>query len=158
MVAFDHVEGVGSAEGIAHRVALLALDAVNAQDVTPDSPLARLPRSELTGRAVLELAAVGDPGALLVAERAGVILARVVSVLGSMFDPQRVVVSGSLSPGVEHVVTAAVRALPTDLDLPTPELVVSPLGNDVVAMGAVAAALEAARRHVLTWSARADLS
>ncbi|MDT0182232.1 hypothetical protein Q9S36_18815 [Microbacterium sp. ARD31] len=86
--------------------------------------------------------------------RVGLALARIVSVLGSMFDPERVVVSGAIADGVAEVVAAARRSLPTDLDLPAPELVASTLGGEVVVTGAVAAAVASARERVLdVWGA-----
>lgn len=149
MVAFDHVDGVGSAEGLAARAAGWAAEAREDGRIEAGSLLAAVPPEELDARNVLELAALGDPVAHEIAERIGAVLARIVSVLGSMFDPQRVVVSGGISAGVEEVVAAARRQLPTDLDLPAPELVVSGLGADVVVTGAIAAASAAARTRAL---------
>ncbi len=151
MVAFDHVEGVGSADGLGARVEKWAAEA--AADGDGRRTLGRVPRDELDARRVLQLAAEGDEDARQIAERVGGVLARIVSVLGSMFDPERVVVSGGVSAGVEDVVAAARRYLPTDLDLPAPELVVSRLGADVVVIGALAAASTAARERALdVWS------
>ncbi|WJM15668.1 ROK family protein [Microbacterium arborescens] len=159
MVAFDHVEGVGNAEGLGTRAVQWAREAAAGGELSPESPLSALASADLDARAVLELAARGDADALRIAERVGMTLARIVSVLGSMFDPQRVVVSGGISAGVEEVVAAARRFLPTDLDLPAPELVASDLGADVVVVGAVAGAAEAARASALdVWAARASAS
>ncbi|WP_194410828.1 ROK family protein [Microbacterium cremeum] len=149
MVAFDHVEGVGSADGLGTRAAAWALAAVAGGELSPGGALAAVPPTELDGRAVLELAAHGDADARAVVERVGGVLARIVSVLGSMFDPERVVVSGAISAGVDEVVAAARRSLPTDLDLPAPELVISRLGADVVVTGAIAAASVMARDRAL---------
>ena len=155
MVAFDHVEGVGNAEGLGVRAAEWAAQAAAGGELAPRSALATIAPADLDARTVLELAAGGDPDALRIAERVGITLARIVSVLGSMFDPQRVVVSGGISAGIAEVVAAARRFLPTDLDLPAPELVASDLGADVVVVGAVAGAVEAARAAVLdVWAAR----
>ncbi len=66
-----------------------------------------------------------------------------------MFDPERVVISGAIAAGADQIVAAARRALPTGLDLPAPELVVSRLGADVVVTGAVMAACAAARENAL---------
>lgn len=154
MVAFDHVNGVGAADGLGTRAARWAAEAIAAGDVPADSALAATPPEQLDGRHVLELAAQGDESAQVIVERVGTVLARVVSVLGSMFDPERVVVSGAISAGVDDVVAAARRSLPTDLDLPAPELVVSQLGADVVVTGAIAAAAAAARENALDiWTA-----
>jgi predicted NBD/HSP70 family sugar kinase len=155
MVAFDHVEGVGSANGLGAMAATWARAAAEGGRLSPGGVLASMSEEAIDGRAVLEAAAGGDPDARAIAERVGGVLARIVSVLGSMYDPQRVVVSGAVAAGVDDVVAAARRALPTDLHLPAPELVISPLGADVVVTGAVSAAAEAARAAALdVWAAR----
>lgn len=155
MVAFDLVEGVGAAHGLGARAAEWAAEAVARGEVSPGGPLAAVAAAELDGRRVLELAAHGDPDALRVVERVGAMLARVVSVLGSMFDPERIVVSGAVSAGVQQVVEAARAALPPGLHLPTPALEISPLGADVVVTGAIAEAGAAARARALdVWGAR----
>ena len=46
-------------------------------------------------------------------------------------------------------IAAARAALPRALDLPAPDIVASPLGADIVSIGAVAAAVDAARTHAL---------
>ena len=103
----------------------------------------------MTARAVIDLARAGDPTARLLVERAGATLARIAGVFGSLYDPERIIVSGGLAPGVEELLTVARRLLPDELDLPAPELVASSLGADVVSIGAVAAALESARDGAL---------
>lgn len=148
MIAFDHVEGVGTAYGLGHLAAMWAAEAVAAGDADPEGALARAPQRD--GRTVLELAAAGDPDALRITERISVVLARIVSVLGSMFDPSLVVVSGAVSAGVEQIASAARAALPSDLHLPAPELVVSTLGADVVVAGALAGASDLARANLLS--------
>ncbi|WP_292862048.1 ROK family transcriptional regulator [Microbacterium sp.] len=147
MVAFDHVEGVGSAYGLGYVATQWAQEAIDAGEADPRGALARAER--LDGRVVLALAAAGDPDAQRIVDRMSAVLARIVSVLGSMFDPQIVVVSGAVSAGIEQVAASARAALPTDLHLPAPELVVSTLGGDVVVVGAVAAAADLARQHLL---------
>lgn len=155
MVAFEHVDGVGTADGLGARAAAWAAEAVAQGTIAPGSALTLIPPEELDARAVLELAARGDEDARAIVDRVGGVLARIVSVLGSMFDPQRVVVSGAISAGMDEVVAAARRSLPTDLDLPAPDLVVSHLGADVVVIGAVASAAADARHRALdVWLAR----
>ncbi|ALJ22153.1 ROK family protein [Microbacterium sp. No. 7] len=147
MVAFDHVEGVGTARGLGTRAAEWALEAIERGDVT--GPLAAIPRDRLDGQAVIELASQGDPDAQRIVHRVGVVLARIVATLGSMFDPERVVVTGAIAAGVAEVVAAAREALPTGMDLPAPDLAISQLGADVVVTGAVAAAAALARDRLL---------
>ncbi|HEX5728431.1 ROK family protein [Microbacterium sp.] len=149
MVAFDRVTGVGGAWGLGYRAAQWAREAVAEGEIDPDHPLARLRTEELDGRHVLELAASGDADALRVAARVGETLAVITGIFGSLFDPRRVIVSGAVADGIGPVLDAARRALPDELDLPMPELHASRLGADVVSMGAVAAAVQAARDGVL---------
>ncbi|RMI13673.1 ROK family protein [Cellulomonas triticagri] len=149
MVAFDLVEGVGAAAGLGARAAQWAAEAVARGEVAPDGRLAAVAADDLDGRRVLRLAAEGDPDALRVVQRVGATLARVVSVLASMFDPERIVVSGAVSAGIQQVVEAARAALPPGLDLPAPHLGISPLGAEVVVTGALVEARRAARRHAL---------
>lgn len=149
MVAFDHVDGVGDADGLGAHAAQMAREIIAAADVDPDGELARIGPDAVDGRTVLELAERGDADGLRVADRVGHRLARIVSVLGSMFDPQRVIVCGAISPSIQRVVEAARSALPADLDLPAPEIVRSVLGADVVVTGAIVAALDLARAHTL---------
>jgi len=59
------------------------------------------------------------------------------------------VLSGMPQADAAQVVTAARDSIPLELDLPAPELVASELGVDVVCIGAVSAALDAARTGVL---------
>lgn len=148
-VAFDHVIGVGGAWGLGYRAAEWAREAVAAGDVAAGSPLAVLKPDALDGRQVLELAAAGDADALKIAERVGGLLAIVTGVFGSLFDPRRVIIAGAVAAGIQPVLEAARRALGDELDLPAPELCASPLGADVVSIGAVAAALESARAGIL---------
>lgn len=149
MVAFDNVVGVGGSNGIGTRLTRWAINARAHDEYAADAPLARLGVDELTGRTILDLAAAGDPDAVALAERAGVVLSRIVSVMAGMFDPAHFVVSGAISAGIAPVVEAARQHLPKDMHLPAPELVISPLGGDVVVLGALAAASTAARDRVL---------
>lgn len=144
MVAFDHVVGVGTANGLGSRLAEWAAD--ERASLPPGHPLRA---GEPTARAVLELAVAGDAWARGLTQRAGELLARVTAVFGSLFDPALVVVAGAVSQAIGPVLDAAREALPADLDLPAPRLVASDLGADVVAIGAVAAAVEAARERAL---------
>lgn len=76
-------------------------------------------------------------------------MAGVVGIFGSLFDVDRVIVSGAIAAGAGPIIDAAIAALPRALDLPAPEIVASGLGADIVSIGAVAAAVEAARENAL---------
>ncbi|MFB8188609.1 ROK family protein [Microbacterium sp. NPDC055988] len=149
-VVFDHIVGVGSANGLPYSLQEAARAAVAERAVPADGALGRLVDEErIDPRLVLTLAASGDPDALLVAERVGAVVARIVGVLGSMYDPARVVVCGAVAESIEPVLAAARRILPEELHLPAPEILASTLGAEVVSVGAVATARRAARERTV---------
>lgn len=145
MVAFDHVAGVGGAWGLATRLAGWA------QDADSEAPAmdALAPRPTPAGEEILARARKGDTDAGVLVDRAGAVLSVIAGVFGSLFDPRRVILSGMTPADAADLVEAARASLALELDLPAPELVASQLGHDVVSVGAVSAALEAARAGVL---------
>lgn len=148
-IAFDRVEGVGSAYGLAPRCVDAARAAIAAGTLPAGSVLAQVPEDDLDAKQVLDLAAAGDPGALAVAAEVGGQLAIVTGLLGSLFDVRRVVISGAIAAGAAPIIDAASEVVPTTLHLPPPEIVASPLGADIVSTGAVAAAIEATRARAI---------
>lgn len=148
-IVFDRIDGIDGAEGLAPRCVRFARDAIAAGTLSAGSALATLDPAELDAKTVLALAGRGDPGALAAAHRTGEALAVVAGVFGSMFDVTRVIVSGAIAAGAAPIIAAAVDALPATLDLPAPEIVASPLGADIVSIGAVAAAIDAARTRAI---------
>ena len=149
LVVLRHLRGIDEAYGIGHRLEAWAGEAAASGLLPPDHPLRAVAADAVTARAVIDLAKAGDPAARALVERAGATLARIAGVFGSLYDPERIIVSGGLAPGVEELLTVARRLLPDEFDLPAPELVASSLGADVVSIGAVAAALESARDGAL---------
>ncbi|MFC8682588.1 ROK family protein [Microbacterium ureisolvens] len=149
MVAFDHVSGVRGAWGLGYRAGDLARKALEEESLPSSSALRELGAAEIDGRTVLTLASQGDVGALAIAQQVGETLAVVAGVLGSLFDSRRIIVSGAVAEGAGPVIDAAVAALPRELDLPAPDIVASTLGGDIVSIGAVCAAVGAAREGVL---------
>lgn len=152
-VAFDRVEGVGSAVGLAPRCVDAARAAIAAGTLPAASALRALDPSTLDAKTVLDFAASGDAGALAVAREVGGALAGVAAMFGSLFDVERVVVSGAIAAGAGPIIDAAIAALPRALDLPAPRIVASTLGADIVSIGAVAAAVDAARASALDLAA-----
>ena len=146
MVAFDHVIGVEDAGGLAVRLGQWAHEAILAGEIADGASAEPWP---VDGGAVLALARGGDPAGRQLVARAGRVLSIITGVFGSLFDPRRVVLSGMAPADAADLVEAARASLPLELDLPAPELVASELGGDVVCIGAVSAALEAARNGVL---------
>ena len=144
-VAFDHIAGVGTADGLGTRLT----EWVRAATPPPGHPLSGAPIEKLTGRAVVELARDGDAWSREFVQRAGVLVARIAAVFGSLFNPQRIIVAGAVVEGLDEVIEVARMRLPDELDLPAPELLLSSLGSTSVVTGAVSAAIDAARRGVL---------
>ncbi|MFB7891469.1 ROK family protein [Microbacterium sp. NPDC056044] len=149
MVAFDHVAGVEGAWGLGYRAAELARRALAKGSLPSSSALRELDPAVIDGKTVLTLASHGDAGAMVVARQVGETLAVIAGVLASLFDSRRIIVSGAVAAGAAPVIEAALAALPQELDLPAPEIVASELGADIVSVGAVRAAVEAARTGVL---------
>jgi len=149
-VVFDHIIGVGSAVGLRYALEEQARSAVADGEAPADGALGRLVAGgPVDPRLVLTLAASGDADALHVAERVGATLARVVGVLGSMYDPARVIICGAVAESIEPVLAAARRILPDELHLPAPEILASTLGAEVVSAGAIATARKAARERAV---------
>ncbi|MDT0117082.1 ROK family protein [Microbacterium sp. PRF11] len=148
-VAFDQVEGVGSAWGLAPRCVDAARTALASGTVPPDSALHGLDPESLDAKTVLDLAASGDAGALSAAREVGPALAGVAAMFGSLFDVERIVVSGAIAAGAGPIIEAALDAIPDSLHLPPPQIVASTLGADIVSIGAVSAAVESARSRAL---------
>jgi predicted NBD/HSP70 family sugar kinase len=149
-VVFDHIIGVGSAFGLGYALQDRVRDAIAAGEIAQGGAVGRLADAErVDPEALLALAASADPEALLVASRVGETLARVVGVLGSMYDPAKVIVCGAVAESIEPVLAAARGILPAQLHLPAPELLASALGAEVVSLGAVATARRAAREHAV---------
>lgn len=149
-VVFDHIVGVGSAFGLRYAVQDQVRAAVDEGEIAADSAVGRLVEADrIDPRLVLTLAASGDADAALVTSRVGATVARIVGVLGSMYDPARVIVCGAVAESIEPVLTAARRILPEELHLPAPEILASTLGGEVVSRGAVATARRAAREHAV---------
>ena len=149
-VVFDHIVGVGSAFGLRYAVQDQVRAAVDSGEISHDSAVGRLVGTRrIDPRLVLTLAASGDRDAVLITSRVGATVARVVGVLGSMYDPARVIVCGAVAESIEPVLTAARRILPQELHLPAPEILASALGAEVVSRGAVATARRAAREHAV---------
>lgn len=149
MVAFDHVVGVEDAGGLAVRMGQWAQEAILSGEISADASSTEPWPAAVDGGIVLALAREGDRDAQHLVTRAGRVLSIVTGVFGSLFDPRRVVLSGMAPADAADLVEAARASLPLELDLPAPQLVASELGGDVVCIGAVSAALDAARSGVL---------
>lgn len=145
MVLFDHVRGVDSAHGLGPTITRIADELLDSGDAEADGALAALATEGLRADRILALAATGDPDAARVVRETGAYLARVVAVLGSTYDPERVIICGAIAEDIEPVLDAARDVLRPLLDLPAPAILRSRLGADIVLAGAVSTALASAR-------------
>jgi hypothetical protein len=82
-------------------------------------------------------------------EQLGARLTRIVAALTSIFDTRRVILAGRLSEHCGPLADIVARDLPGYLEAPHADVVVSTLGADVVAVGAVERALAHVREHAL---------
>lgn len=149
VITLRRLKGVGDVPGLAAMLIARARQRIDAGVIPAENPLSRAGRDGVSAPLVVDLAASGDPHAQAVVEKVGRVLARIVGVFGSLYDPERIIIAGGVAEGVEGVLEVARRQLPKELDLPAPEIVASRLGADVVSIGAVAAAVEAAREQAL---------
>lgn len=151
----DHVEGVGSADGVALLARRWAVDAIHA-GVPADSPLGRLDPETLDEAAVGEAASSGDPVAIDIVDRLAARLARICLVLGDLLDVERIIVSGAAADSLPMVMARTAAILERSDDPTTPELRTSALGGECVTTGAIEHALALVRDSALdlTLSAR----
>jgi predicted NBD/HSP70 family sugar kinase len=103
--------------------------------------LRQIPEGKINAEDVFQAARKGDPFAEDIIARLGARLARIAVVLSSLLDIERVVIAGGISRAIEPVLEHARSLLPTDSDLPLPELVASTFGAEVVVKGAIESAL-----------------
>ena len=149
MLGLDLVAGAEGVDGLGLRAARLAREAVARGTVAKGSPLLRVPVEDIDGKLVLEAARDGDADSSHIVAEVGGVLARIVGLVSSLFDPQRVIIAGGVAPGAEGLIAAAREGLPSLLHLPVPELVRSELGAGVVSVGAVQHALRSVRDGIL---------
>ncbi|HSF97578.1 MAG TPA: ROK family protein [Ornithinibacter sp.] len=149
VVVLRRLKGVKDVPGLAYMLVARAREQIGAGALPVGHPLRELGRDAVTAPDVVELARSGDPQAQAIVEEVGRVLARIAGVFCSLFDPERIVIAGGAANGLDGVIDVARRRLPQELDLPAAEIVASSLGADVVSIGAVAAAVEAARDGAL---------
>lgn len=145
----SYVSGVGGAWGLGYRVEEWIQAALADGRVPADHPWARLTREELTAEAVLAEAHPSDPVSRPLLEELGTTLGRICSVVSRFYDPELIVVCGAMAGALSEVIQVARDQVAQELELPAPEILASGLGGNVVSLGAVSAAREAAREIVL---------
>ncbi|WP_438854305.1 ROK family protein [Agromyces sp. M3QZ16-3] len=144
----DHVDGVGSADGLALLARRWAVESIE-QGRAGDGALAGLDPATLDEAAVGDAAASGDAAAVAIIDRLAERLARICLVLGDLLDVDRVVVGGAVAETLPDVIERAGRILDDSDDPTAPELRRSALGEDSVTIGAIEHALGEVRSRAL---------
>ena len=136
------IAGLGAFEASASGPGIAA----RARELIAAGRPSALAGAEITPEAVLEAAAAGDATALAAVGELLDDLAMAIVALICVVDPDRVILEGgvgrSLGPYLEELVARIEPSVPS-----MPEIVVSHLDRDATVIGAVAAALELARRR-----------
>lgn len=105
----------------------------------------RLEPARRSARRILELAEAGDADAREVIDDAVASLGDLVINVGSLLDPEVIVVGGGLASGIPDLVPALAARLEAALPFP-PRVVLSALGENAVARGAGSLALTLGQR------------
>lgn len=144
----DHVDGVGSADGLALLARVWATDAIRSGTLIDRSVLGRLDPDTLDASDVARAADVGDDAAAAIVERLAERLARICIVLGDLLDVDLVIVGGSTTDSLPGVIRRAGKILASSDDPAAPELISSALGAAAVSTGAVEHALSLVRERI----------
>ena len=145
-----YVPGVDSTHGIGPRAEWWVRQALDAGGIPAHHPWAKLGGSGLTAEAVLSTASVDDPVSRPLLEELGATMGKICNVVARFYDPGVIVVCGAMAGALGEVLELARSNLATDSELPPPQIVASQFGGDIVSLGAVSAAREAAAAVALS--------
>ena len=141
----DLVQGVGDTYGIAHLARTWAAEAMAR---TATTSLHTHARRGAEAEHVFAAAADGDATALEILERLADRMARVIGTVATMFNPELVVIGGAVANSAGVLLGPITERLPEFTATP-PRVAVSPLGDAMVTVGAVRAALDYVEEHSL---------
>jgi predicted NBD/HSP70 family sugar kinase len=141
-----HVQGVGDTYGIASLARAWAAQALagTASTSLRGQTGAEAPEAEH----VFSAAAAGDHVALEILDRLADRMARVIGAVSTLLNPELVVVGGAVANSA-GVLLEPIAGRLKDLTATPPRVAVSPLGDSVVTVGAVRAALDYVEKHSL---------
>lgn len=151
-----YVSGLGGAAGIGVRAEQWLRRALESGQVPADHPWAPLANSGLTVEAALAIASLDDPVSRPLLEELGSSLGRICNVVSRFYDPGLIVVCGAMAGALADVIQLAQGHLQAESELPPPTIVASQFGGDIVSLGAVSAAREAARSIALALFSERD--
>lgn len=141
----DLVQGVGDTYGIAHLARTWAADAMAG---TAPTSLSVHARHGAEAEQVFAAAADGDAVAQNILERLADRMARVIGTVSTMYNPELVVIGGAVANSAGVLLGPIAERLPAFTATP-PRIAVSPLGDAMVTVGAVRAALDFVEKNSL---------
>ncbi|HZX05268.1 ROK family transcriptional regulator [Kribbella sp.] len=147
MVFLKLIEGVGDTHGIA-RIARENGTAAVADTGVRTSLRALATDGEVTAEQVFRAAADGDKVAQGILQDIAGRTARVVATLGTLFNPELVVLGGAVAEAAAALLPDVERQLAGYTSTP-PRVAVSSLGDAIVSVGAVRHALNYVEQHAL---------
>jgi predicted NBD/HSP70 family sugar kinase len=146
------VDGVGAPDGIAVLVRQLGEAALKRPPARgPATLLAELAAKDASGvsaETVFAAAAQGDPEARAILDAVAERMARVIALTGTFFDPELMVIGGAVASAAAVMLDTINTRLEALMAAP-PRVVVSPLGDAIVTLGAVRLALDHVERNAL---------
>jgi predicted NBD/HSP70 family sugar kinase/predicted transcriptional regulator len=148
MAYLDMVQGVGSPEGIAILARQWAAEALAGGAETALRTLSGGPSAPVTAEMVFAAADDGDAVALDILDRLKERMARVIGSLGTLFNPELVVIGGAVSASAGVLLAGITGLLPRFTATP-PRLAASTLGDEIVSLGAVRHALDYVEERAL---------
>jgi predicted NBD/HSP70 family sugar kinase len=147
MVFLKLIEGVGDTHGIARIARENGTAAV--ADATVETSLRTLATDgEVTAEQVFRAAAEGDKVAQGILHEIADRTARVVATLGTLFNPELVVLGGAVAEAAAALLPDLREQLASYTSTP-PRVAVSSLGDAIVSVGAVRHALNYVEQHAL---------
>ena len=131
----DMVDGVGAPAGIAQLAREWGAEAA------AQGGLGGLRPEDVSAEAVFAAAAAGDEAARAILDRIALVMARVVAILSTVFNPELVVIGGAVAGAASRLLPRLRAELPALTATPA-RVEVSPLGGRAVTLGAVRRALD----------------
>ncbi|MCG2621365.1 ROK family protein [Arthrobacter sp. I2-34] len=146
--SLELVDGVGSHDGIAKLARVWGTELLASGAETRIRELVGPGTTRVSARFVFEAAAGGDAAAQQILERIARRMARVISLLATLLNPELVVIGGAVAASAAMLLPTIAAELPRLTGTP-PRVAVSPLGAAIVATGAVRLALDYVEQNAL---------
>ena len=136
------VDGVGAPAGIAQLAREWGAEAAAQRGLAGrGGAFSSLRPEDVSAEAVFAAAAEGDEAAKAILDRISLVMARVVAILSTVFNPELVVIGGAVAGAASRLLPRLRAELPALTATPA-RVEVSPLGGRAVTLGAVRRALD----------------